>query len=263
MNDLDLPPRRTLPREVRDRIRTKVNTRPPRLGHRAPLTAAAAAAAVVVVVAGIIALHPVLGPAAGPGSGSLRTPTPAGRLALSSPDTRQTSQDLGACGYVAANSPRYRDFPTWEPEPVFTATRRNGNRIVAFVAQDGMPGFCEVEPGRVTVSDPTAAPMRVASASDGQVEINGLYLTRWGVLAGVAKGVTAVECSVVTTERTIRSIPLPVIDDDLFVADVGELVPGDVIELQGRDNAGLALVRGSLVYDPATVRPIGATGKPR
>jgi len=252
MNDLDLPPRRTLPPEVRERIRTKLHVERPRSRYRAPLTVAAS---VVVVVAGIVALHPVAGPKR-PG-----TTRAAAALTLSTSD-RHTSSDLGACGYVAATSVRYRDFPRWVPEPVFTATRGDV-RIVAFRAEDGKAGFCEVRGNRVIISDPVAAPMPIAHTSDGHVRIEGLYVTQSGLLAGTATGAAALECWVVTRDYKMRSSPPPVMRDGLFVMDVGTLAVGDRVEVQARNKAGTALTSGLLTYDPATNRPIGATGKPR
>jgi hypothetical protein len=253
MNDLDLPPRRTLPPEVRERIRTKVTVARPRSRYRAPLTVAAS---VVVVIAGIVALHPAAGVK------RPHTARPAASLTVTAPD-RQTASDLGACGYVAATGVRYRDFPRWVPAPVFTATRGDDVRIVAFRADDGKAGFCEVRTNRVIVSDPIAAPMPIASTSDGHVRVEGLYVTQSGLLAGTATGVAALESWVVTRDLTMRSSPPPILVDGLFVMDVGTLAVGDHVEVQARNSAGAALVSGFLTYDPATNRPVGATGNPR
>jgi hypothetical protein len=212
---------------------------------------------VVAVVAGIAALHTAADPTRRPGATRA-----AASLTLTAPDMR-TDSDLGACGYVAATGVRYREFPQWLPEPVFTATRGDDLRIVAFRAEDGKPGFCEVRANRVIVSDPTGASMPIASTSDGRVRIEGLYITQSGVLAGVATGVAALECWVVTRDLKVRSSPPPVMRDGLFVMDVGALAVGDHVEVQARNSAGAALTDGFLTYDPATNLPVGATGKPR
>lgn len=254
MNDLDLPPRRTLPPEVRERIRTRVNAGRSRARYRAPQ---AVAASVVAMVAGIGAFHLAASPTKRPGA----TPA-AASLTITAPD-RQTDHDLGACGYVAATSVRYREFPHWQPEPVFTAARGDDLRIVAFRADDGRPGFCEVSANKVTVSDPTGASMPIAGTPDGRVRIEGLLMTQAGVLAGVATGAAALECWVVTRDAKVRSNQPPLLRGGLFVMDVGALAVGDQVEVQARNSAGAALTDGFLTYDPATILPVGATGKPR
>lgn len=250
MNDLDLPPRRTLPPEVRDRIRTAIDVEtPPAARRRAPL---AVAAGVALLIAGIVAVQSTTGPPDAPRSGSQK-------LSVVTPDS-QTAEDLDRCADVATASPRASEFaPRSEWLPVFTATRGD-TRIVAFRTNDTEPMFCELDTDTITVSDPEAAPMEIAEGLNGTTLIYALYLSPAGLVAGVAKDVRGLECWVTSSDLKMRAVEPPILRDELFVMDVSALDPGDRVEVLGRDSAGIGVANGWLTYDPAEVRPVGATG---
>jgi hypothetical protein len=262
MNELDLPPRRELPSEVRDRIRTAVHAdtaAPRKARHRAPL---AVAASVTVLVAGLIALRPLADSSNDVGAGSglqLADPVRVGPFTVT---PSAPGEDMDNCASVAALSPRSREFAPFEPDPVFTATRRDGDRIIAFRTRDGAPGFCELDSDTATLSDPAGA--RITMADEDNAQVLAFYLSPSGLLAGVARGVTALEFwGIEPTQGDVAmpsSLATPVFEDDLFVVEVGELAPGEVVEVLGRNSAGASVVTGSFTYDPSTVPPIGATG---
>src|SRR5690349_19054301 len=101
MNTLDLPPRRPLPRETRDRMRRTVDAGtlgPPRRS-RAPMAAAAAVvlgAAVAFITTSVTRDEQ---PVATPPDTEFRTPT----MAMAG---GHTAEDLDRCAEVAAASPR-------------------------------------------------------------------------------------------------------------------------------------------------------------
>jgi hypothetical protein len=267
---VDLPPRRTLPPEVRDRIRRTAlaPAAPPpwTVRYRAPLSVAAGVA--VLAVAAIVIGQSVAGTPDGFRVGT--TPPDSSRLApLASgvdptpipPDTRAV-EDLDHCATVAAASPRAHEFaPRAEWTPVLTAVQGNV-RLVAFHDGDGKPGFCEIDGNTATLSDPSAEPMRLATASAGSApaDIYALYLSRTGLMAGVGQGVNQVNYNVTPLKPLGVAHIASIEEDDLFVLQLDELAPGDTVEFSGYDAAGNETARGTWTYDPAKVRPVGATG---
>jgi hypothetical protein len=265
MNALDLPPRRPLPRETRDRIRRSIDAgmadRPRR--SRAPLAAAAAVAVLAMSAVAVIRWAPgppTRHPAA---PASTASPSPAQRVTMTSPDTR-THEDLDRCAAAIAASPRAEEFPPraeWRPE--FTATAPDGARVTAFVSQGGKPAFCEVTATTATVSEPNPefAPMAVTPEHPSAASVFGLYLSPTGVLAGVATGVDALEFSVVReTRRALKPFPVgvPALRDGLFVVNLGDCGDGEYVDVVGRNSQGMAVVTGMvscLAFPPA-----GATG---
>jgi hypothetical protein len=270
MNDLDLPPRRTLPPEVRERIRTRVL--PPAAApswtvrHRAPLSVAAAVA--VVAAGAVIIGQSVAGtpddfrageapPTTSPVTYEAQ-PIPA--VDPVPPDAR-TTEDLDHCGTVAEASPRAREFAprsSWEPE--FTVVRGEV-RITAFREYGGKPAFCEIDGTTATVSDPSAEPMGFAMGPG--IDMYALYLSPNGLLAGVAQGVSNLEFAVTNVDPNgahARSKATPAFQDELFVVDVGGLAQGSTISVNGLDTEGKVMLGGEWPYDAAKVRPVGATG---
>lgn len=269
MNDLDLPPRRTLPPEVRDRIRTRVaRTTPPSwaVRHRAPLSVAAAIAAVAVVAAGAVVISQSV---AGDFRSGETPPEVSTYQALPRPTVdlippnAETTKDLDHCGAAVEASARANEFaPRSAWEPVFTVVQK-GVRITAFREYGGKPGFCEIDSGTTArVSDPSAEPMPLAM--DGGADIYALYLSPNGLLAGVAQGVAFTEFSVTGIDPSngadVNANALPASQDELFVVDVGELTQGNKINVNGFDDQGKIVVSGEWTFSPAKVRPIGATG---
>lgn len=277
MNDLDLPPRRTLPPEVRSRLRTRVTpTAPPSwaVRHRAPLSVAAA---VAVVAAGAVIIGqsvagtpddfragetPPGSTTSVPAPSSTYTTLPIPPVDLIPPNA-QTTEDLDHCGAAVEASPRANEFaPRSDWEPVFTAVK-DSVRVTAYREYGSRPGFCEINGTTARVSDPSAEPMSLGMG-DG-VDMYALYLGSSGRLAGVAQGVSALEFDVISPDPGLgayaREKATPVFQDELFVVDVGPMTPGTKIIVKGLDDGGKVLLQGEWAYDEAKVRPVGATAE--
>lgn len=268
MNELNLPPHRSLPPQVRDRLRGRLfgPDRSSRL--RAPL---AAAAGVAVLAAGAMMVsQSVAGTPADyrPGTPPTSTTTtkpadPPVRVAppeVTPPDGR-TAEDLDRCGAVAAASDRAAEFAprsTWRP--LYTVSQR-WHRVTAFTEGGGKPGFCDVTATTATVSDPSAETMNLVVPGEEPLTVDGLYLSADGLLAGIAQG--AQELGMAIHHDGERRFTLPVLRDETFVVDVGELVDGDELELWVTDENGDVLATGTTVYERAKVRPVGATATDR
>ncbi|GAB1512906.1 hypothetical protein [Actinophytocola sp. KF-1] len=256
MNALDLPPRRQLPGETRDRIRRSIDTglAAPRRRLRAPL---AAAAAVTVLALGAVAVATWA-----PGTDRPAAPNdPAAPITMTLPD-RRTQEDLDHCADVAAASTRAGEFaPRAEWLPKFTATTRDGTRITAFVGKSGDPAFCEVTDTTATVSDPGAGWATIAVTPDYMppASVYAVYLSPSGVLAGIAHGVDALEFSVLR-DLDIVPVTTPAFRDGMFVVPLGEFGDGDVVDVIGRDSQGMRVVSGNLAHDPEELPPPGLTG---
>lgn len=160
MSDLNLPPRRPMPPEVRERLRTRLAEppRPTRLTRaRAPLVAAAAVA--------VLALGAVL--VAGYGS-----PPPT-------PPSSQPVPPLERCWNTLLDegkADRYPAFSTWRQ----VATDRTRTSVITSVLADEKPIFCVTTDSSVTVTDPTAPPRY------GEDSRAALLLVRQGWIAGLA-----------------------------------------------------------------------------
>lgn len=277
MNDLDLPSRRELPADVRDRIRTAVHAEPPTpraVRWRAPLAVAASVA--VLVAAAVLAVRPADDVQAGAAE-----PITSGDLTLTQPDA-QTEEDLDRCADVVAGSPLaylYAPRETWVP--VFTVRRQlprgdvmtvtEGNpptttlvasereevRIVAFRQKDDQPVFCEFWQNSVLLSYPGAPPITLARNDDA--DIHAVY---WGhphsILVGVARGVTAMDSRLLPSgERPASTLPT-LVHDGLFAMQTEGLVMQDRVEVVGYDSAGRTAVSGGRAFDQTISWPVGA-----
>jgi hypothetical protein len=255
MNALDLPPRRPLPRETRDRIRRSVGTgiavAPRRT--RIPL---AAAAAVVLLAAGAV----MVANWAPSGDRDEWPPAAGDSVTMALPDAR-TDEDLDRCADVATASPRADEFaPRSEWSPRFTATAPDGARITAFVGKNRAAAFCEVTTTTATVSDPTGGWVVLADTPTGMrpASAHAVYLSTTGVLAGTTD-VEALEFSLV---RGTKIVPagVPALRDGMFVVDLGEFDAGDSLSVIGRDSLGLSVVSGMLALTPQSLPAPGVTG---
>ncbi|MBB4909027.1 hypothetical protein [Actinophytocola algeriensis] len=268
MNALDLPPRRPLPRETRERIRRTVETglADRRSRYRAPLAAAAAVALLAVGVFVGSHLAPVPGDDRSPAATTTTSPdspdSPVVRGVTMAVPYAQTNEDLDHCADVAAASPRAGEFaPRAEWRPRFTATAPDGVRITAFLGTGGKPAFCEVTTTTATVSDPTAEPIPLALTPTNMspAAVFAVYLSPTGLLAGYAESVAALEFTAVQGTE-VEPISVPAFRNGMFVVNLGEFRIGDSVDVIGRSSQGLSVVSGSLAYSPPHLPPPGVTG---
>ncbi|WP_328606379.1 hypothetical protein OG943_41695 [Amycolatopsis sp. NBC_00345] len=167
----DLPPRRELPPEARDRIRLRFRAGldQPERHHRRPVWLAAAA--VVLLAAGAVFATGVLrddssGPSPAP---------PAGGAQL---DLGLAAKSLDRCWAAAKSGGAVvADRRDWTP--LFTV--KHGDAVVVAVMAGDRPLFCEATLTSVTVSNPAAAPVPVPGT---KAEL--LLRTTDGLIAGLA-----------------------------------------------------------------------------
>jgi hypothetical protein len=282
MNELDLPPRRTLPPEIRDRIRTGTRLEDPpsrTVRYRAPLSVAAG---VAVLVAGAIVIGQSVNgtpddfrPGATPpvtsatsASPTITTPAPGPppSLPAMAPDA-QTAADLDRCGAAVAGSQyadRYTPRATWQP--AFTvglgAVVSGDITLIAIPEKGGGPLFCEVTSrGGVSVSLPGAD--SVMLGANGIARVEALYLSQNGLIAGVAHGVAFLDLEFVdidpaTGNGYAQAAPLE-LRDGVFVASINVFSAGDRLRVTGRDKEGNTLVTGEIEYDPSNL-PVAVVG---
>ena len=264
MNTLDLPPRRPLPRESRDRIRRSVDTGIA-VAPRRTRTPLAAAAAVVLLAVGVVVGARWAADTQGdpPPGATTTTSTPAmlQPVTMDLPDNR-TQQDLDICADTVAASPRAGEFAPrgwWRPK--FTATAPDGVRVTAFLGVEDKPAFCEVTATTATVSDPAADPVPLALTPTNMspAAVFAVYLSPTGLLAGYAEGVDALEFSAVRGTE-IEPVSVPAFRDGMFVVNLGAFRIGDSVDVIGRSSQGLPVVSGSLAYSPPHLPPAGVTG---
>jgi hypothetical protein len=277
--NLDLPPRRELPFEVRERMRARVaaglDAEPGRADRlRGPL---AVAAGVTVIAAASVAILAQSTAGSGHSSGSTPTGRPTTTTAVPTlPDpvlTTGKAEDLDRCWNVVQTSPRMPEFGPRQNWKASWATALNGHRITAFRAGD-RPMFCDTTTTTATVSDPTAEPMpMLAEDTDyhGPAEPHALYLSPAGVLTGVAPGASRLQCTVGILDATTSGpgtrygtrLAGTVVQDGMFAMWVGDLKDGDELRTATFDAADKLLSLGGFRFERAHVRPVGATGTNR
>jgi hypothetical protein len=283
MNELDLPPRRTLPPEIRERIRTGTRREDPpswTVRYRAPLSVAAG---VAVLVAGAIVIGQSVNgtsddfrPGATPPSTSstssasptISTPAPGPPppLPAMAPDA-QTVADLDRCGAAVAGSQyadRYTPRATWQPSFTVGLGGVDGDTtLIAIPEKGGGPLFCEVTSKRgVSLSLPGANP--VLLGANGVARVEGLYLSRSGLIAGVAPGVAFLDLEFVDVDPATgngyaRAAALE-LRDGVFVASINIFSAGDRLRVTGRDKEGNTVVTGEIEYSPSNLPVVGAVG---
>jgi hypothetical protein len=269
MNDLGLPPHRTMPPDVRERVRTRVNAPAPTwtARSRAPLSVAAAVA-LLTLGAVIIGQSTDNGPmrAGTPPTSSAtvtqRTVLPHYLLSVTMPDT-QAEEDLDHCWAVVAASPRAGEFaPRTAWQPIFTTTM-DDTRLTAYREYGGKPGFCEITGNTAIVSDPSAEPMNLLPERPGDTVPRpyALYVSPSGLMAGVAQGVDRITFSSRDADGNRYMASSEPYLDELFVKYVGDLATGWQVEVTGLDANGQEAYRGVWAYDKDEIRPEGATGQ--
>ncbi|QRP45221.1 hypothetical protein [Amycolatopsis sp. FDAARGOS 1241] len=154
----NLPPRRELPPEVRDRIRVRV-AEGTRADAKSRKSGWAVAATVVALAGGVVAVTQVV-----PGP----VQAPAG----------SANRNLDRC-WAAAQQEHVTGLPDRTRWVVASVHAQGDDVVVAFTADD-KPAFCEVTPSTVTMSDPAAVPARPPGQAAGV-----LLTTASGLVAGV------------------------------------------------------------------------------
>jgi hypothetical protein len=279
MNELNLPPRRELPDDVRDRIRTAVHAESPpaRTSRwRAPLAVAAGVAALVAATLVIVRPADDLQVGTQP-----PVPVRSGDLTLTQPDAK-TDKDLDRCAAVVAKSPqahKYTPRDTWAP--VFTVhrdilehgpmtpddieppspTKVGEARVVAFRQAGDQPVFCEIYQDTVTLSDPNPDYPLVTLAKNDDADIHVVFMThRTNIMFGVAQGVTALDSKIVPYHdlRQVSENPAALVQDGLFALQTDKLVTQDRVEVVGLDSAKAIVVSGGHAFDQSIIWPAGA-----
>jgi hypothetical protein len=182
------------------------------------------------------------------------------------PDAR-TVADLDRCGAAVAGSryaDRYTPRATWQPAFTVGLGGRDGDiTLIAIPEKGGGPLFCEVtSKNGVSLSLPGANP--VLLGANGVARIEGLYLSRNGLIAGVAKGVAFLDIEFVdidpkTGNGYAQAAPLE-LRDGVFVASINIFSAGDRLRVTGRDKEGNTLVTGEIEYSPSNLPAVGAVG---
>lgn len=161
MNDLGLPPYEPIPDDVRDQMRTKVQTRIRRARYRAPLYVAAGVALLAAATVLVIARPTPSSPPAEP---------PRGETALAR---------CAAAVQQAGKTTSFPDVRTWRV--VDTTDGMPWQDIMVLgIATDTQPFFCQVTETTVTITDPNA-PRGYAAGTKTAM----LMLTKQGMAAGV------------------------------------------------------------------------------
>jgi len=180
MSDIQLPPRRPLPPQVRGRIRARALARPQPRRSRFPLPRApfAVAAGVAMLAAGpVIVGQSVHG---GPGDPGQRQAPPTGTSSASRPlDLARASTELDRCWAAVQQEgkrDRYPDRGRWRA--VSTSGYMWVTVTTAFA--DGKPIFCQTTVTTVRVSLPTDKPAYAAGSTTA-----ALFITPEGIIAGV------------------------------------------------------------------------------
>jgi hypothetical protein len=206
-----LPPRREMPREVRDRLRRNLwreldAPSKSRLNRaRAPL---AAAAGVALLAAGAVIIAQATPSTRNALPGDVLTNTSHPTTAASTADAVQANAELDRCYQAAKTSPtKLPDRPQWSAS--FSA--EVGGISVTAARADGKPLFCESTLTTVTVSDLNATPAYAIGSATG-----ALFATPNGTIAGVIDP-TWDAFEVRTADGADSLITLPEKADGMFV----------------------------------------------
>lgn len=200
MNDLNLPPRRPLPPDTRDRLRTRVigGPAPRRAWTRVPL---AAAAAVAVLAAGAVIVAQSVG----------GDPDPATPPAPTTPAPPAEAERCDQASVIAGMEGLYPDVDKWrrvaevsEGEVTVTAYRDLG----------GNPFFCVTTSTSVVISNPDNKPEYAPGTRTGTL----LTWAAGGVVAGVADpSWTKVGLLIGEQEEGVHTSTVATIEDGLFI----------------------------------------------
>ncbi|MCP2170207.1 hypothetical protein [Goodfellowiella coeruleoviolacea] len=229
MNDkFELPPRRRLPDEIRQRMRTRVweglgepDQRPRwtvTVRGRAPI--AVAAAVVVLVAGGVTLLQSVQGGGGQPTAGGQATTTrPSQQLGpLLVPGVAQSAVDKCQAVAFAQTTPGdYAEPDRWRPR---FSVSLPGREVAVFDAAG--PVFCELTRTTVTVSPAVAAPQVLdVSAPASAARVTSLFQTANHTLAGtVDSQVTGLELGLANADGSNGVLGRAALMDGVFVANL-------------------------------------------
>ncbi|HET9139723.1 hypothetical protein [Actinophytocola sp.] len=179
-DDLDLPPRRKLPADVRDRIRATVLTgvgRRRSWPDRARPPLAAAASVAVLATGAVIVMQSVTG---WPGGGPAPVPPTSSALVPPPLDPVAAAANLDRCWTALQQAGKAASAPPRESwTPVFEVS--NFGRTVTAARAAGKPLFCETTRTTVTVTDPNAQPRHARGSTTA-----AMLVSADGGLGGVA-----------------------------------------------------------------------------
>jgi hypothetical protein len=173
VTEFDLPPRRSLPPEVRERMRPRLGERPASSRSRLRVPLAAAAGVAVLATAAIVVTQYVG-----------KDPVPPAPAVTPPPglDVAKADAELDRCWAAVRSEHAAAKFPpreTWVPVLYTEGTYAPDLHVTGAIA-DGKPLFCQTTATTATVTDPTKPPGYVEGSRTGS-----LLASDVGVLAGV------------------------------------------------------------------------------
>jgi hypothetical protein len=261
VNDLDLPPRRSLPVERKARIRAKVMEDSTSVTRRWVAPVSIAAGFAVVVMGAALMMTP-----------SGETIPPAGEVQVSATrlpqalrNTDVSAEDLDRCAAAAAASPRANHFAARKDWVPTYAVEIDGHRITAYKEHGARPMFCDVTGKSVAVSDPSEEPMslgRVMQVGESWAhDYYALYMSPSWVLTGVAQRVSKMDFEVTGTSGS--RIVSAIVEQEQFVVHLGQLADGDKITTIAYDADGKTRGTSMITFDSKKLRAPGAAGNDR
>ncbi|MCE7010600.1 hypothetical protein LWC34_48525 [Kibdelosporangium philippinense] len=201
----ELPRRREMPPEVRDRLRRKLWSQldvPARswfVRARAPI--AAVVGAVAVLIGGSVVLAQNVS--------SSSTAPAAAAFGSENVSLQRANADLDRCYATATAAHDLPERPQWL---IVTSSEVNGVTVTA-ARVEGRPVFCETTATTVTVSDPDGVPGYAAPSQTA-----AMFTTSNGVVAGVVDSAWRGFDLRVSVEPDASEIITPQLSGDIFVA---------------------------------------------
>lgn len=180
MSDIQPPPRRSLPPEVRGRIRARALARPrPRRRTWSPRAPFAVAAGVALLTAGAVIIGQSV--SGGPGDAGQRTPPPSGTSSGGPQplDVPRANAELDRCWAAIKAEGRAGQYPDRGRWRVVGTGGYMWVTVTTALA-DGKPIFCQTSVTTVRVSLPTDAPSYVPGTTTA-----ALLISPEGIIAGV------------------------------------------------------------------------------
>lgn len=262
---LELPPHKTLPTEVRDRIRAACVERPPgrTVRYRAPVSVGAGVAVLVASV--VMVSQSAYDTPDGVQPGATASSSPPPDLKPTEPIVmpgQQMEVQLDGCASVVRNQyvDQYAPRATWQA--TFDAGVPGGGiespRLIAFREAGDRAVFCEISENTAVLSLPTAAPLSLGTSAKATVDVYFLSPARF--LAGTTEHVDSVEFinEPRSGKPTHRTVLTPSIGG-LFAVNIASFDEGGAVRMMGRDAEGNVVVTDEFTLDQ--VPGPGASGR--